>query len=349
MAAGRRADHMAGRSLVLANTSMWERAVTSRLRYAHAFALQAKRYWGAFRNPIQVSLAALGITHLPTKVLMRRGGQLEVDSTHAITLISFLAVRNDSKSQTGLERNARLLTISPDRVSFVYDPPGQTPREVSLVGIRANGDPALFFDGDYDWLPVSGRTVVDVGASIGESSIFFALRGASRVLSFEPYPIAYQSAKTNVAANGLSERVELRRAAVTGTIGRITLSPAIAGGHVRATDAEEGTSTPTTTLSAIVQELDRDDAILKMDCEGWEYDAILGSPGRALRAFSHIMLEYHYGSKTIASYLRYCGFEVRAGPSVHYPLDADHNRCVGYIYAERRPPPRPPGSLVGQE
>jgi FkbM family methyltransferase len=42
-------------------------------------------------------------------------------------------------------------------------------------------------------LGVEGRVVVDVGAFVGDSTIYFALKGADRVITVEPYPGAFLS------------------------------------------------------------------------------------------------------------------------------------------------------------
>jgi FkbM family methyltransferase len=52
---------------------------------------------------------------------------------------------------------------------------------------------AIFEYGDwYEDLNVRGRVVVDVGAYIGDSAIYFALRGARKVVAVEPHPGAYE-------------------------------------------------------------------------------------------------------------------------------------------------------------
>ena len=60
-----------------------------------------------------------------------------------------------------------------------------------------------FVGGAYDDLDVGGRTVVDVGAGVGDTEILFALRGARRVVALEPYPSLYGEALINIRANGI--------------------------------------------------------------------------------------------------------------------------------------------------
>jgi hypothetical protein len=54
-----------------------------------------------------------------------------------------------------------------------------------------------FSSGVYD-IDVVGRDVVDIGSNIGDTAIYFALKGAKRVIALEPYPSAYQIGRAHV-------------------------------------------------------------------------------------------------------------------------------------------------------
>ena len=61
----------------------------------------------------------------------------------------------------------------------------------------------IFEYGDYDALNVNGRVVVDVGAFVGDSAIYFALKGAKRVIAIEPHPGAYAEMLENISSTTL--------------------------------------------------------------------------------------------------------------------------------------------------
>ena len=61
-----------------------------------------------------------------------------------------------------------------------------------------------------------------------------------------------------------------------------------------------------------------DSAILKMDCEGCEYDSILDSPKEVLQKFDFIFIEYHYGYINLKEKLEQCGFEVSISPPTFF-------------------------------
>lgn len=55
-----------------------------------------------------------------------------------------------------------------------------------------------------------GRAIFDVGANIGNHTVFFAGVLGQKVTSFEPFPKSYEILARNVAENGLSHAVEAK-------------------------------------------------------------------------------------------------------------------------------------------
>lgn len=175
-------------------------------------------------------------------------------------------------------------------------------RPVVVYGGLARGDLfCTFVDQTYRWLPVEGRSVVDIGAATGDSPIYFALRGAKRVVGFEPNDEAFRWFEENVRANGLSNVETVH-----------TIAPPI----------EE-----------IVDRYSIDGGILKMDCEGAEYDLIGGAPDDVLRRFTHVLLEYHWGPKGIPAKLRHAGFRVGRTRASRMPS----GMRIGLLWATRGP------------
>ncbi|MGC9178548.1 MAG: hypothetical protein ACP5G6_09135, partial [Conexivisphaera sp.] len=79
------------------------------------------------------------------------------------------------------EAGIEVLDLRDDVISLKY-----RGRDVHIHGFM-HGDVVGAFT-DYHWLSVEGRRVLDVGASIGDTAIYFSLRGAMEVVAFEPYP-----------------------------------------------------------------------------------------------------------------------------------------------------------------
>lgn len=86
---------------------------------------------------------------------------------------------------------------------------------------------------------------------------------------------------------------------------------------------------PTMTLKSILDEFNVSSAVLKLNCEGCEYETILNTPENILKKFSYIFLEYHHGRKNLKEKLERSGFHVIAKEN----HDSKH-KGKGYIYAK---------------
>ncbi len=156
----------------------------------------------------------------------------------------------------------------------------------------------VFFDGEYALLDVKGKVVVDIGANIGDTAIYFSGLGAEKVLAFEPYPYSYDAAKLNLRLNSV-RNVELFNAAVTGRNGSITLYEGQTDGATALKESGSGKSVPTMTLDAIARKFRLNSAILKVDCEGSEKEIFETAGNDTLARFSEIMVETNYAGMVI--------------------------------------------------
>ncbi|MEM4091423.1 MAG: hypothetical protein QXQ46_11920 [Thermoplasmatales archaeon] len=68
---------------------------------------------------------------------------------------------------------------------------------------ETNGDfPSVYYGEDYFLLMPEGEKVIDIGANIGDSIIYFCVNGAKEVLAIEPFGASYNSLLRNVSTNG---------------------------------------------------------------------------------------------------------------------------------------------------
>ena len=68
-----------------------------------------------------------------------------------------------------------------------------------------------------------GTTILDIGANIGNHSVFFGAVLEARVEAFEPFPGNQELLECNVIANGLTERVRIHCCAVGESAGSGTI------------------------------------------------------------------------------------------------------------------------------
>ena len=161
-------------------------------------------------------------------------------------------------------------------------------------GGKTNGDiVSIFKKNEYSFLPVKDREVVDIGANIGDSAIYFANRGAKNVIAVEPDRLCYNYAVENIATNGYSKKIEV-------------ILAACGSKDMFATEND----LQFLTLDTLIKKYCSCPKILKVDCEGCEYDFIMNASFAHLSKFSHIQIEYHLGYQNLKKKLEECGFEV---------------------------------------
>jgi FkbM family methyltransferase len=234
--------------------------------------------------------------------------------------------------------------IANDRVTILsYSIEGNTKRKIELFDGLNNGDLfGIFFDRVYDFLPIHGKTVIDIGANIGDSCIYFALRRPNRIIALEPFPKNYEFAKKNIVANGFADKILLQLAGCHAETGNITVDPSHkSDGDSQLLESKQGIKIRLVTLQDIIIEnkVARGEVVLKMDCQECEYDTILSSSTDTLRFFSHIQLEYHKGYKNLKEKLENAGFEVTVtSPSTVRQRSLYDNEIFyeGYLYATKR-------------
>lgn len=278
-------------------------------------------YRSIYRNYASVIFRMLR-NQYPIEAIDKRGNCILLHNRPETSFVTRLAYLDCKEYEIADNK----VTIS----SFTFETNNK--RKVELYDAVSNGDLiGIFFDKIYDFLPVYGKTVIDIGANIGDSCVYFALRKPSRIIAIEPFPRSYESAKKNIDVNGFTDKITLQLAGCAAKTGDITVDPLYkSGGSSRLVEFKQGIKIPLVTLRDILIEnnVSRGEAVLKMDCEGCEYDTILSTSADTLRFFSHIELEYHQGYQNLKEKLEKCGFHV----SVTRPL-LESKVYTGYLYA----------------
>ena len=87
-----------------------------------------------------------------------------------------------------------------------------------------NGDIAtVFFNEEYKFMNVKDRIVIDIGANIGDSAIYFALKDAKEIIALEPFTNNFESAKRNIVENKLDQKIKVLQAGCSGKTGHMTI------------------------------------------------------------------------------------------------------------------------------
>jgi FkbM family methyltransferase len=121
---------------------------------------------------------------------------------------------------------------------------------------------------------VPGALAVDGGAHLGYVTLAMARAGA-RVLAFEPNPSMQGVLTANVSRNDLSDRVTVVPCALGAEAGKALLT--LSGGGDTSTLAR-GKGLPVAVVALDAELGEELPAVVKLDLEGWEVQALRGMP-----------------------------------------------------------------------
>lgn len=284
------------------------------LHYARKFCSALRGY----KHPVITLLRVLA-TKPPWSLMTRDGRKVTIDGLSSAQVQGYqsLAAPYHRLEWTCAETGRRVVMTVPLGMGAVED---------------------VFERGEYDWLPVTNRVVLDIGANVGDSSLYFWARGARRVVGYEPYPSAVRVAMAQVELNQASSAVQL----FIGGVGhrRTVLLPAdyppYGASDVSHTHSN-GQPVQISPLAELISRHSLTDAVLKMDCEGAEYETILDASIADLRRFSHALVEYHYGWRALETRFRDAGFHV-IHTKPRFVLNPHAQRPFtlrGYLYCTR--------------
>jgi FkbM family methyltransferase len=185
----------------------------------------------------------------------------------------------------------------------------------------------------------SEDTVIDIGAHVGVFTIWAAAQfPTSRLVSVEPSPESFAILRKNCEDNRLTN-VDLLQSACggyTGTSQLYSRGPASMN-TLYTSDALNSSfravcSVPVISLDDLLERFHIErPSLLKLDCEGAEYEILMNASDAVLRRLSHIVMEYHLRLNTespqhLAHFLNEKGFE-----TVILPPRSEEG---GYLYAK---------------
>jgi len=224
-----------------------------------------------------------------------------------------------------IENNKIILIFKEHKLKFIE------PWKGDLVSVFANEE--------YKFLNPRNEVVIDIGANIGDSSIYFCIEGAKKIIALEPYPYFFKLLTENININGCTDKIiPLNAGYGKDRVMRIDESfiPDI-GSDPKESEDEKGKLINLYSLKTILSMFNIKEAVLKMDCEGCEYN-ILSEDRDIIKRFKRIQIEYHYGYEELYNYLEDNGFDVKytKPKNIYNPSASNPNMKIGYIYAIRK-------------
>jgi FkbM family methyltransferase len=150
----------------------------------------------------------------------------------------------------------------------------------------------------YDHPLASDRpiTIIDIGGHIGTFSIPMAKKYPnSNIYVFEPFKENFDILSKNISQNGL-EHIHPEMKAISGKKGTVSLnvSSTNTGGHSILYETVNSIPVETITLADVFESNQIGNCdLLKMDCEGAEYEIFFTLPDKYFERISLIVMEYH--------------------------------------------------------
>jgi FkbM family methyltransferase len=202
-----------------------------------------------------------------------------------------------------------------------------------------------FLDRFYERFSTSignGWTVMDVGGGIGDFTIFVAAQNSKNVVyTFEPTPDSFHLLQENLSLNRI-ENAQAFPQAIWSQDGQIVIDTTVGepGQYISQAISSQD---PIKDGKVIVPSITLEQAfeatglahcnLLKLDCEGAEYEILFNTPPATLERIERIILEYHdnvtaHSHADLEAFLREHGFAVKA-------FSNDVHNYLGYLYASR--------------
>lgn len=162
--------------------------------------------------------------------------------------------------------------------------------------------------------------VVDIGAHVGSFAVTLASRyPRATVTCFEPAPETVAYLERNIRTNGLEDRVIFHQAAVGAAAGTARLLRTAAGSceatlePALAPEGTKGIDVPVVDVETAFS-LGGPPDLVKLDCEGGEYEIVLESDAALWESVRCILLEYHpvpgHSWSQLRAHLARLGFRV---------------------------------------
>lgn len=155
-----------------------------------------------------------------------------------------------------------------------------------------------FIKKEYGDVP-NGAVVIDIGASIGDFALLAARQGKqTRVIAVEPMPATVELLERNIRQNNAGGQVTIIPGAVAGATGtQMLMVSDSALSHTLVTGVYQAVDQIPIQCFSLEDLMNQHQVhhcdILKMDCEGAEYEIIYNAAEETLKKIKEIRFEYH--------------------------------------------------------
>lgn len=177
----------------------------------------------------------------------------------------------------------------------------------------------IFIEKEYGTIEDKDQIIIDIGAHIGIFSIYATQNKKAKIYAFEPSSKNFKILKRNIKLNKCEENIRAFNEAVTNKRGEVKLfqgeSSVLNSAFLTSNFLKKEIVKSTTLEKIFIDNRLKKVDILKIDCEGSEYDILYSSPIQILNKIKSIRMEYHnlsinktYNRKKLIKFLLKRGF-----------------------------------------
>ena len=275
--------------------------INAHIRYWFDFFQMILNVNKTFQNSFEI-LSKSFKNDFPISANLKNGKKIQLQSFSSMHLIS--NIPKNEQVEYDIEKN----------IVTIYSKNQFHNNKIIFQGGLDNGDIVnTFFKKDYGKIIVNEKTVLDIGANIGDTGIFYALNGAKKVIGIEPFPKNFDYAQKNIQINNLDNVITLLHAGCSSKKEIIKIDPDYQSNiESEAKNFKTGIDVPMIPLQDIINKYEiPKSSVLKIDCEGCEYDIIENISSETISYFSNIQIEYHLGYKKLKNKLESFGYTVK--------------------------------------
>ncbi|MCC7554311.1 MAG: FkbM family methyltransferase [Methanobacteriaceae archaeon] len=261
-----------------------------------------KDYFKYLNNPIQALLFKFNIPKKYTASIKKRNEVFTLNNNNTInSLMHALPYLDNDKFN---EFKDYIMQIDVNKKILKL-------KDLNIINNILNRIFLEYFMIGYWDINVKNRTIIDIGANVGDTSLFFAMNGAKEILGFEPVKELYEMSVKNIEINPkYKNKINLVNKGVYCKKGKLNISMDSTKNYI---DKQDSYEVEVITIKEILKKYDTIPDILKIDCEGCEFDIIEHSD---LSMFNDIILEHHsnmVGKKIIylIKKLKIQGFKIK--------------------------------------
>ncbi len=174
----------------------------------------------------------------------------------------------------------------------------------------------IYIRKDYGNVP-NDSIIVDVGANIGVYSIFASLQGKNNLIyAYEPMKETFDHLTENIKLNDCKDKIIPFNYAIASKKGKtkIFIADSVTNTIVSSNPNLPSEDIETITLEDVIKEnnLERID-LLKMDCEGAEYEIFYNMSEEIFPKIKEIRMEFHglENGKELRDFLKTKGFKIK--------------------------------------